>query len=321
MTEENPPSSRSGAPATGAPEFGSTARQDEARASITRTTITPSPGTAAPPDAPDTPKRWRRDGSQSRSVHGEMAAARAPYEGTNALRVVMTLQLAALCLITVGGAILMLLLWQQDREAGVLTTQLDRTWDLFDTLRDVERWVALSVVPVAVAWIVLATINVRRATGQRRNPIVAGASLVVGLGGAWVIGDRIVARSDDWLGQAAGYVLQAVFLAIPLLALERLASSAEARHGALRATYLIGVVYLAQMQFLGGVSTVERTADSSEWGRLGAYLVIGALLQVLGSLAANEGARAIEDGTDHRFRLRQRFGESLLAQAERGPAS
>jgi hypothetical protein len=79
-------------------------------------------------------------------------------------------------------------------------------------------------------------------------------------------------------------------------------------------------VYLAQMQFLGGVSTVEQTADPTEWGRLGAYLVIGALLQVLGSLAANEAARAIEDGTGHRFRLRQRFGESLLAQAERGPA-
>jgi hypothetical protein len=48
--------------------------------------------------------------------------------------------------------------------------------------------------------------------------------------------------------------------------------------------------------------------------------VIGALLQVLGSLSANEAARAIEDGTEHRFRLRQRFGESLLAQAERGHA-
>lgn len=321
MTEENPPSSPSGAPGRGAPEFGSTARQDEARASITRTTITPAPGAATPPAEPDSRRRWRRPGAQRRSVHGERSAARSPYDGTNALRVVMTFLLAALCLITVGGAILMLLLWQQDREAGVLTTQLDRTWELFDTLRDVERWVAFSVVPVAVAWIALATINVRRATGHRRNPILAGVSLVVGLGGAWLIGDRIVAESDDWLGQAAGYVLQAVFLAIPLLALERVASSAEARHGALRATYLIGAVYLAQMQFLAGVSTVEQTADSSEWGRLGAYLVIGALLQVLGSLAANEGARAIEDGTDHRFRLRQRFGESLLAQAERAPAS
>lgn len=289
-----------------------------ARAAVTRTTITPAPGTDPVPVEPT--KRSRRTPKERRSAQGELAAARAPIEGTRALRIVMTLLLAVLCLITVAGAILMLLLWQQNREAGVLTSQLDRTWDLFDVLRDIERVVAFGVVPVAVAWIVLATVNVRRATGQRRNPAVAGLSLVVGTVGAWLIGDQIVGRSDDWLGQGAGFVLQAVFLAIPLLALERVSVSAEARHGALRATYVIAVVYLAQMQFLGGVSTVERTADSTEWGRLGAYLVIGALLQVLGSLAANEAARAVEDGTEHRFRLRQRFGESLLAQAERGPA-
>jgi hypothetical protein len=306
-------------PAFRAPEFGSTARKDEARSTVTKTTITPAPGTVSAPAATEPSKRSRRDRRARGTGNGESGPARPPIEGTNVLRVLMTLLLAALCLITVGGAILVLLLWQQDRDAGVLTTQLDRTWDLFDTLRDIERWVAFGVVPVAVAWVVLATVNVRRATGQRRNPIVAGVSLLVGLAGVWFIGDQIVARSDDWLGEVAGYALQAVFLAIPLLALERVAASAEARHGALRAAYLIGAVYLAQMQFLGGVSTVERTADSSEWGRLGAYLVIGALLQVLGALSVNEGARAIEDGTEHRFRLRQRFGESLLAQAERGP--
>lgn len=307
-----------GDPPVGAPGIGSTARQDEARASVTRTTITPAPGaTATAGDAAT--RSWRGRGDR-RSVHGELSAARPPYEGTNVLRIVMTLLLAVLCLLTIGGAILMLLLWQQDRDAGVLSSQLDRTWDLFDTLRDIERWVAFAVVPVATAWIVLATTNVRRATGQRRNALIAGASLLVGLAGAWAIGDRIVAESDGWLGQAAGFVLQAVFLAIPWLALERVAVSAEARRGALRSTFVIGAVYLAQMQFLAGVSTVDETADSTEWGRLGAYLVIGALLQVLGSLSANEAARAIEDGTEHRFRLRQRFGESLLAQAERGTA-
>ena len=316
MVEESRSSSSSGAP-----EFGSTTRKDEAKSTVTRTTITPAPGAASVPDESEPTRRSRRARRAGGAGRGESTVARPPFEGTSALRVVTTLLLAALCLITVGGAILVLLLWQQDREAGVLSTQLDRTWDLFDTLRDIERWLAFGVVPVAVAWIVLATVNVRRATGQRRNPIVAGASLIAGLAGVWFIGDQIVAGSDDWLGEVAGYLLQAVFLAIPLLALERVAASAEARHGALRAAYLIGAVYLAQMQFLGGVSTVERTADSSEWGRLGAYLVIGALLQVLGALSVNEAARAIEDGTEHRFRLRQRFGESLLAQAERGPVS
>ena len=45
-------------------------------------------------------------------------------------------------------------------------------------------------------------------------------------------------------------------------------------------------------------------------------MIICALLQVLGSLSVNEAARSIEEGTDSRFQLRNRFGESLLAQAE-----
>lgn len=309
-----------GRSASDAPELGSTARKDAARSTVTKTTITPAPGTAPPSPEPSEAEGRGLRARVRAGAHGQLLSARPPIEGANLLRRLMSVLLALLCLATIGGAILMLLLWQQDRDAGVLSSQLDRTWDLFGDLRVVERWIAFGVVPIAMAWIALATLNVRRATGQRRNPAVAALSLPVGLLGAWLMGDQIVSQSDDWLGQLAGYVLQAVFLAIPWLALERVAVSAEARRGALRSTYAIGVVYLAGMQFLGGVSTVEETADSTEWGRLGAYLVIGALLQVLGALSANEAARAIEDGTEHRFRLRQRFGESLLAQAERGQA-
>ena len=291
----------------------------DTREVATRTMITPAPGTPPPVVGEPTGTAGRRE--PQRAAHGQLTSAREPLAGPEILRRVMSVLLALLCLVTVAGAILMLLLWQQDRDAGVLTSQLDRTWDLFDTLREIERWVAFGVVPVATAWIALATVNVRRATGQRRNPAVAALSLPVGLAGVWLMGDQVIGRSDDWLGQAAGFVLQAVFLAVPWLALERVAVSAEARRGAMRSTYAIAAVYLAQMQFLAGVSTVEETADRTEWGRLGAYLVIGALLQVLGALSANEAARAVEDGTEHRFRLRQRFGESLLAQAERGPAT
>lgn len=302
---------------TGAHEPGSTARRQQAKETITKTTITPAPGTELV-EEPDAPEGGRRRRLRRGAVHGSLDAAREPYPGTNVLRVTFAILLSVLCLLTVAGAILVLLLWQQERAAGVLTTQLDRTWDLFGLLQDIQRWVAFAVVPVAVAWIALATLNVRRATGKRRNPVAASVSLVVGLAGVWLIGDRIVAESNDWLGQTAGYVLQAIFLAIPLLALERVAGSAEARHGPLRATYLIAAAFLAHIQFLAGLSTTEATADSSEWGRLGAYLIIAALLQVLGSLSANEAARAIEDGTQHRYLLRNRFGESLLAQAARG---
>jgi len=232
------------------------------------------------------------------------------------VRLILATTLSVLCLLTIGGAILVLLLWQQDRTSGVLSSQLDRTWDLFDLLRQAERLVAFAAIPIAAAWMALAALNIHRATGKRRDPFAAAASLPIGLFGVWFVGSQIVAESGDWVGQAAGFVLQAIFLAIPLLALERLAGAADSRHRPIQVTYLIAVAYLAQMQFLGGLSTVDRASAADHWGRAGAYLLIGGLIQVLGTLAANEAARAIEEGTENRFQLRARFGESLLAQVE-----
>lgn len=287
-----------------------------ARTTITKTTITPAPGQepivdSAPP-RPSVAERLRRPSAR------ELAEPLEPLAGANVLRLVMSTMLSALCLLTVGGAIMMLLLWQQERASGVLTSQLDRTWNLIDKLQEVERVVALLTVPVAAVWIAYAVVNVRRAAGHRRNPVVAAASLIVGVGMIWVIGDQIVAASDDWIGRLSGFVLQLVFVAVPLLALERVATAAEARRRPLRATALIAALYLALLQFLAALSTLDENAGPDEWGRLGAYLIIAALVQVLGVLAANEAARAIEEGTEHRYQLRHRFGESLLSQAERG---
>lgn len=302
----------------GDPRVGSTHRLDEARATITRTTITPAPG-REPAEAP-VEKRALRDRVRHRT-HGEMATAKEPYAAAGTIRLAMAIMMSGLWVLTVGGAILVLLLWQQDRDSGVLTDQLERTWDLFDTLRIVERWLAFAVIPVATAWIVVAAVNVRRATGVRRNPIVAALSLPIGVIGAWFVGRELIGPTDDWVAQLSGYVLQCVFLAIPLLALLRVAEAAEARNRPLRAAYLVAAGYLAQLQFLGGLSTVDQASPPEEWGRLGAYLIIGALLQVLGALSANEAARSIEEGTAHRYGLRHRFGESLLNQAARGSSS
>ena len=294
----------------------STPGQDEARRTITRTTITPAPGTILPDPVLPT-KPGLRDRLGNRRQHGDLTAAQAPYPGASILRLVMATMMSMLCLLTVAGSVLMLLLWQQDRNSGVLTTQIDRTWDLFGYLREIERWIAFGLVPVAVGWIMLATINVRRATGLRRNPIIAAASLLIGIGGVWFIGSTQVADAEGPLTKGVGIAIQAAFLAIPLVALERVAEAAEARHRPLRATYVIAVAYIAHLQGLGGLSTIEETSDPEKWGRLGAYLLIGGLIQVLGTLAANEAARAIEEGTEHRYQLRHRFGEAVMAQAVR----
>jgi hypothetical protein len=293
----------------------STPGQVSTRRSITRTTITPAPGTAVVDEpSQDSTRRFRRAAT---GEHGQITAAQAPYPGTAVLRVVMTTLLSVACLLTIGGAILMLLLWRQDRNAGVLTSQIDRTWDLFDHLRQIERVIAFSIVPVAVAWVVLAAVNVRRATGQKPNPVVAAASLPIGIGLAWFAGSQLVGGTEDQITKAAGVVAQIVCLAIPLVAIERVASAAEARVRPLRATWVAAAVFLASMEGLGGLSTIDRTSDSDRWSLLGAYLVIGCLVQVLGTLAANEAARAIEDGTANRYQLRHRFGEALLEQARR----
>ncbi len=312
----------------GRPHAGaSTPGQDQARKTITKTTITPAPGTELVGDDAPSAKpslRERLTGGE----HGELTAALKPYEGTSIVRFLMSTLLAMLCVLSVGGAILLLLLFQQQRSSGVLTSQVERTWDLFEILREIERWVAFAVVPVAVAWIALATVNVRRATGHLRNPIIAAGSLVAGLAGVWVVGREIVAASDDWIGQASGFVLQVIPLAFVLLVMERVTDAAEARHRPLRAAFAISVVFLAHLQFAGGLSTIDPTSgsglcrpgidniDCTVAGELGAYMIICALLMVLGSLSVNEAARSIEEGTDSRYRLRERFGESLLAQAE-----
>ncbi len=274
---------------------GSTPRTEEARRSVTRTTVTPAPG-QKPAEQPANPPKQSLFDRLRQSQHGELTAARQPYPGPNVLRLVIAVLTSVLWILTISGAILVLLLWQQDRASGVLSTQIDRTWDLFDILREIERWVAFALIPIATAWIALATINVRRATGKRRNPVVAAASLPIAVLGVWLIGSQIIAESDDWVSKGSGFVLQAVFVAIPLLALERVAHVAEARHRPMRASFLIAVVYLAHLQFLGGLSTIDQAGDASEWGKLGAYLVIGGLMLVLGALSVNEAARAIEDG-------------------------
>ena len=299
------------------PRAGSTQRFAEARATITRTTITPAPGTEKV-EAP-TEKRGLLDRVKDRS-HGELASPEQPYPVTSQLRIVIAVMTTGLWALTIGGAILVLLLWQQDRDSGVLTDQLERTWELFDALRIIERWLAFTLIPVAMVWIAIAAVNVRRATGVRRNPVVAALSLPIGVIGAWFVGRELVGPADDWVGQVSGFVLQCVFLASPLLALLRVAQSAESRNRPLRATYIVAVGFLAQMQFLGGLSTIDQASPSEDWGRLGAYLIIGGLLQVLGALSVNEAARSIETGTSHRYELRNRFGESLLSQAERGSA-
>ena len=238
-----------------------------------RTTITPAPGSEEVVD--DAPRSRFSPRELFRTGGGRLAEPLAPLPGASVLRTLVTSLLSVLCLLTVGGAILLLLLWQQQRDAGVLSTQLDRTWDLFGLLRSIERWVAFAVVPVASIWIALAVVNVRRATGRRPNPVIAALSLPIGLAGVWYVGREMVEPAEGIVGTAAAFVLQAVFLLLPLVVLLRVAVAAEARHRPMRAVL--------------PPPPARRARSASP--------------QVMGTLAANEGARRSRRAPSRRYQL------------------
>jgi hypothetical protein len=245
--------------------------------------------------------------------------ARPPVPGAPLLRIALASCLAVLCVVTLAGGVLLLLLWQQDQGSTILGTQVRRTWDLVEGLATAQRLIAVVAVPFAVGWMGLSTLNVCRATSRRRYPVAVALTIPVGIVGVWMAGDRVVAPSDDWRGQAAGIALQALALALPLVAFEYVAGAADARRNPMRAAYVLAVVYLVHVQLLAGLWTVEFTADPDEWGLLAAYLVIAALLQVLGTLAVNEGCRSLDDAAEHRYEMRHQFATGVLSQAAARP--
>jgi len=258
--------------------------------------------------------RPHRRGGRSK-VAAHLNTARPPLAAIGWVRLVLAALMAVMCLLTAGGALLMLMAWRQDQTDGLATGQTERLWDVWSVLADVERYAAYAALAVAMLWIALATVNVRRGTAHKRNPVLAAGALPLGAFGAWIVADRVVVPAEQWWQTAYGLALEAVFVALPVLALERVADAAEARHRPLRVMFVTAVGYLVTLQTLGALSTIDRTTDLDGWSRGGAYLMIATLLQMVTALAANEACRALEEGTRHRFELRHRFGEALIAQA------
>jgi hypothetical protein len=100
-----------------------------------------------------------------------------------------------------------------------------------------------------------------------------------------------------------------------VVVLERVAAAAEGPRRPLRLTYVAAVVYLAILQGPGALSTIVPTGDPEEWARLGTYLIIAALMQILGTIAVNEALRSIDGASAHRYALRKAFGENVMVQA------
>lgn len=218
--------------------------------------------------------------------------------GGNLASAVITASMAGLALLSVVGAVVMYLFWQEGRDGVLLATQSEKAWDVLATLQSAERNVALVAMVVATVWAGIAVTNVRMASARRRNPLIGSLSWPLAGAGIWIIGDRFVADADA-IGVVLGFAAQAALLYIPFAVLERSAEAVSSRRNPIRYAYALGVVLLVYIQGLGGLSNLTESNDSGDVGRIAGYLAVGALVQLLAMFAVTEASRSLVDSARH----------------------
>ncbi|HYN32315.1 MAG TPA: hypothetical protein VES40_06805 [Ilumatobacteraceae bacterium] len=221
--------------------------------------------------------------------------------GANLFRLVIVMMLAGLALLTLVGSVVMFMFWLESRDDGLLPGEGRRAWDALEVLHSGARVLGLALIALASIWTFVAVTNARMASGRRRNPFIAALSWPAVAVGFWVLAERFV--DDQTVGRIiVGLAAQAALLYVPFLLLVRAADAVDARRTPLRIAYLVGVVLTVYMQIVGGLTTVEESPDT-DFGRLAVVLAIGALLQVLSTLAVTEACRTLEAATEHEAAL------------------
>ena len=237
-----------------------------------------------------------RRGAKPRLVDDAREVRLVP--GVAVLRVALVTLLAGQALLSVVGATVMLMFWMESEDGNLTPGQRDRAWDALDALHQASRALALAIIAFAMLWTFVAVLNARRASGRRPNPLLASLAWPAAAVGTWMIADRFVVDQSN--GRVViGFVLQAVVLAVPFRLLERGASAVGARCTPLRITYAFGVVLLVHVQGLGGLSTIERTTATDRFGHLAGYLALGALVQLMSTMAVTDGCRSLSDAAEH----------------------
>jgi len=228
--------------------------------------------------------------------------------GVNLLRLTAVALLAGLALLSLVGAVVMFLFWQESNDAVLLQSQIDRAWDAIAALHRAERVMALAVVGLISLWTFVAVLNVRMASGRRRNPLIAALAWPAAGVGIWMIADALIVDQPTE-SVIAGLVAQSFVLYIPFFLLERSAEAVGARRTPVRIAYVLGVVLLVYIQGLGGLSNISDSADDLDYGRLAGYLALGALVQLLSTLAVTDATRAISEAA-----AREAEHHNLLAE-------
>jgi hypothetical protein len=235
--------------------------------------------------------------------------------GGNIVGVAITAGLAGLALLSVVGALVMYLFWQEARDGVLLSTQSERAWDVLAMLHSAERLVAYAVVVAATVWTAIAVTNVRLASARRRNPLLASVMWPIAGFGVWAIADRWIVDGTV-VEVVVGFAAQAALLFVPFSFLERSADAVNARRNPFRLAYAFGVVLLVYVQGLGGLSTLSSSAEPREFGRLAGYLAVGALIQLVAMFAVSDATRSLIDGSATIANQHNR----LISQRATGPA-
>ncbi|BAN03629.1 hypothetical protein [Ilumatobacter coccineus] len=218
--------------------------------------------------------------------------------GTDVLRLAVVTSVAALALLSIVGAIIMFLFWREASNGVLLQSQQDRAWDTLASLQRVERSIAALLLVVVTIWAFVSVMNVRLATGRRRNPILAAIAWPAAAFGIWRVAERI--GDDERIGAVVtGFVLQALILLVPFFLLERAAVAVAASRQPIRFAYGIAVILLVHTQGLVGLSTLDNGSTSDEFGRLAGYLALAALIQLVGTLAITESSHLVAGGARH----------------------
>ncbi len=215
--------------------------------------------------------------------------------GVDLLRLVVATMMSGLALLTLVGSLIMYLFWRE--ESGGALPDGRRAWDAMGVLHSGARVAGLAVIVLVSIWTFVAVTNARMATGLRRNPIVAALSWPLVAAGIWTLADR-ASRDERIVVTIVALVAQAALLYVPFRLLERTAEAVGARRSPLRVAYAVGIALLVYLQTLGGLTTIEESADAN-YGRLAGFLALAAMLELLATLPVTEACRAIEDATDH----------------------
>jgi hypothetical protein len=230
--------------------------------------------------------------------------------GADLLRLGIVTTLAGLALLSVVGAAVMGMFWLQSDDGVLTPSQRTRAWDALDVLHSGVRVVGFALLALTCVWTFVAVANVRFASGRRRNPLLAAAAWPAAAVAFWMIADRMIV--DGSIGEIVlGFAAQAAVLYVPFRLLERAAAAVDARRTPVRMAFMAGVVLTVYMQALGGLTTFDASTTTTT-GRLAAFLALGALLQLLSTLAVTEACRTIENATEHEAELTN----ALVAQRE-----